>query len=93
MVAYVRHRARSINVGMTVGPYRPNANRTIISMGLGGHSLRQGNPSAAFPCVTTVTERMDSIDRRMRSVGLREAHRLVGNFCGLRPLSQTKELV
>jgi len=77
MVAYVRHRARSINVGMTVGPRRQNANHTIISTGLGGHSLRQGNPSAAFPASQQSPERMDSIDRRMRCVGLRGAHRLV----------------
>jgi hypothetical protein len=37
----VRHRAQPTNVGMTVGCNRENANHSIITMGLGGHSLRQ----------------------------------------------------
>jgi hypothetical protein len=41
LIGFVRRRARPPNVGMIVGSGRWNANHIMISMGLGGHSLRQ----------------------------------------------------
>ena len=47
LIAFVGHRARPPNVGKIVGSERRNANHVMISMGLGGHSLRQ---KAVRPC-------------------------------------------